>query len=188
MRLGWGARQARLSRRWQCWRRGSHASLASGVRRRRPCRSAALAAPVSATAQRDKEAPAPATRATRRMIGPMPAGRWQPVSTDAGDALGDVGPDDARILGLVSIDVTPPSQDVVLLATGNTLTASATFTATGHFSDGHTEDVTSRVSLAERVRLAAGQRRAPPPWWRRAATPIRAPAEPWSGRRRWWPR
>ena len=40
----------------------------------------------------------------------------------------------------------PPSQTVALSAAGSSLTGSAMFTATGHFGDGHTEDVTSRVS------------------------------------------
>ncbi len=49
------------------------------------------------------------------------------------------------IPGLTSIDVSPPSQTILLQASGSTLSATAMYTATGHFMDGHTEDVTTRV-------------------------------------------
>src|SRR6185369_9965259 len=49
------------------------------------------------------------------------------------------------ITGLQSIDVSPPNQTIVLQANGTMLMGSATYMATGHFADGHTEDVTSRV-------------------------------------------
>ena len=66
--------------------------------------------------------------------------------TDAGDAFaGDAGIDGVSIPGLVSIEVAPASQTVALSSTVNGLVATATFTATGHFSDGHTEDLTERV-------------------------------------------
>ncbi len=49
------------------------------------------------------------------------------------------------IPGLQSIDVSPASQMVLLQANGTMLTGSATYMANGHFDDGHTEDVTSKV-------------------------------------------
>jgi hypothetical protein len=56
------------------------------------------------------------------------------------------------IPGLRSIDVNPPSQTVLLNASGTTLSGSTTYTATGHFDDGHTEDVTSRVAWPSQFR------------------------------------
>ncbi len=53
-----------------------------------------------------------------------------------------VGP---TIKGLTSIDVSPPSQTIVLATSGNSLSGSAMYTATGHFDDGHTEDITNQV-------------------------------------------
>jgi hypothetical protein len=51
------------------------------------------------------------------------------------------------IKGLTSIDVSPPMQSVLLTATASGgLTGSTSFTATGHFDDGHTEDVSDRVA------------------------------------------
>ena len=49
------------------------------------------------------------------------------------------------IAGLQSIEVMPATATVVLQANGTTLAGSQTFTATGHFMDGHSEDVTSKV-------------------------------------------
>jgi hypothetical protein len=76
-------------------------------------------------------------------------------STNTGDGATDVGP----LSGMVSIEVMPPTQTVVLSAAGSSLTGSATFTATGHFGDGHTEDVTTRVAWSsdfDTLHVAAG--------------------------------
>jgi len=56
------------------------------------------------------------------------------------------------IAGLQSIDVSPPSNSIVLNASGTTLSGSATYTATGHFMDGHSEDVTARVAWPSQFR------------------------------------
>ena len=56
------------------------------------------------------------------------------------------------IPGLTSIDVSPPSQTILLTASGTTLSGTATYTATGHFDDGHTEDVTARVGWSSQFR------------------------------------
>jgi hypothetical protein len=56
------------------------------------------------------------------------------------------------IAGLVSIEVMPGSFPVALTASGATLSGTGTFTATGHFQDGHTEDVTSRVGWPSQFR------------------------------------
>jgi hypothetical protein len=69
------------------------------------------------------------------------------AGSTTGDALtGDASPDGGPLSGMVSIEVNPPSQTVALSVAGISLTGSAVFTATGHFGDGHTEDVTTRVS------------------------------------------
>jgi hypothetical protein len=64
------------------------------------------------------------------------------------------------IPGLVSIQVSPGTQTVALTASGATLSpATATFTATGTFMDGHTEDVSTRVgwpSQFSSLRIASG--------------------------------
>jgi hypothetical protein len=65
------------------------------------------------------------------------------TNTGSGGSTGSTAP---PIPGLVSIDVTPGSQTVPLTSLGgSSLTGNANFTATGHFMDGHTEDITSRV-------------------------------------------
>jgi len=57
------------------------------------------------------------------------------------------------IPGLVSIEVTPGSQTIGLTSAGaSALTGTASYTATGHFQDGHTEDVTNRVSWSSQFR------------------------------------
>jgi hypothetical protein len=57
------------------------------------------------------------------------------------------------IPNLLTIQISPGSQSVSLNSTGGaSLTASASFTATGTFRDGHTEDVTSRVGWPSQFR------------------------------------
>ncbi len=56
------------------------------------------------------------------------------------------------IMGLTSIDISPPSQTILLQANGTALSGSTTYTATGHFDDGHTEDVTARVGWSSGFR------------------------------------
>ena len=65
-----------------------------------------------------------------------------PNSGSGGSSGTVVGP---SIKGLVSIDVSPPTQNILLQASGAALTGMASYTATGHFDDGHTEDITSQV-------------------------------------------
>ena len=63
------------------------------------------------------------------------------------------------IPGLVSIDVAPPTQTISLTASAGVLSGSASYTAMGHFMDGHTEDVTNRVNWSSQfssLRVAQG--------------------------------
>jgi len=66
-------------------------------------------------------------------------------TTGGGGGAGSGGSVGPAIAGLQSIDVSPGSQTVPLTASGSALSGSASFTATGHFDDGHTEDITSKV-------------------------------------------
>jgi WD40-like Beta Propeller Repeat len=79
--------------------------------------------------------------------------------TPTGGSGGSAGMVTPPIPGLVSIEITPGSMSVPLDATGAQLTGSATFTATGHFQDGHTEDVTNRLGWSSQfrsLRVSAG--------------------------------
>ena len=60
-----------------------------------------------------------------------------------GTGGGSVG--SPSIPGLVSMSISPPSQNVALTASGSALSGAASFTAAGTFQDGHTEDVTAKV-------------------------------------------
>ena len=62
---------------------------------------------------------------------------------EVSDALGEGGD---GIAGLASIEVTPSTQTVQLSPSGAGFSATATFVATGHFSDGHSEDLSARVA------------------------------------------
>ena len=74
----------------------------------------------------------------------------KPVSSGTGGSGGTMVP--PSIPGLVSIEVSPGSQSVNLTATGTVLSANASYTATGHFMDGHSEDVTARVGWPSQFR------------------------------------
>ncbi len=83
-----------------------------------------------------------------------------PPPNNGSGGSGGGGPTTPAIPGLVSIEVNPGSQTVPLMAsTGSSLTGSATFTALGHFQDGHTEDVTQKVGWSSpfrSLRLTSG--------------------------------
>ena len=81
----------------------------------------------------------------------------KPMTGPGGGTGGSIVP--PSIPGLVSIDVSPPSQAVNLMASGSALSATASFTALGHFQDGHTDDVTARVGWPSKftsLRVNAG--------------------------------
>jgi hypothetical protein len=77
------------------------------------------------------------------------AGVKQMGNTNGGTGGTMVAP---SIPGLVSIDVLPGPQSVNLMASGSSLSATATYTATGHFMDGHTDDVTTKVGWPSQFR------------------------------------
>jgi hypothetical protein len=81
--------------------------------------------------------------------------------SDDGGMGGQLGNDGGAIADLVSIEVTPAAQmvDLAAGAAGGSLMATATFRAIGHMTDGHTEDVSTRVSWPssfESLRVSAG--------------------------------
>ena len=86
-------------------------------------------------------------------------GDARPAAADGSDAGDALAADAEGGVQLVSIEVTPPVQMVELSATGASLSATATFTAIGHLSDGSTEDLTTRVawpSSFASLRVSAG--------------------------------
>ncbi len=78
---------------------------------------------------------------------------------DGGDGAPDGG--GGAGVSLAAIEVTPASQTVTLAATSATsFSATARFTAMGHFSDGHDEEVSARAiwsSAAAALKIAAGR-------------------------------
>jgi hypothetical protein len=73
------------------------------------------------------------------------AGVKNPSNNNSGSGGNGGGTTAPPIPGLQSIEVTPGTAPVVLQANGTLLSGSATFMAIGHFMDGHTDDVTTKV-------------------------------------------